>query len=40
VTAGNVIRLLPPYIMTNEQADIVIAKVATAVIAFLQENKE
>jgi len=40
VTAGNVIRLLPPYIMTNEQADIVIESVSNAVIAFLLNNKK
>lgn len=40
VTASNVIRLLPPYIMSNEQADTVIKKVTAAVIAFLKSNEE
>ncbi|MGD9386033.1 MAG: aspartate aminotransferase family protein [Thioalkalispiraceae bacterium] len=39
VTAGNVIRLLPPYILSNEQADRVIETVAAAVTTFLQNNK-
>ena len=40
VTADNVVRLLPPYIMSNEQADTVIEKVAAAVNAFLQKNEQ
>jgi acetylornithine aminotransferase len=39
VTAGNVIRLLPPYIMSNQQADQVITTVSEVVTAFLQETK-
>lgn len=35
VTAGNVIRLLPPYILTNQQADQVISIVSAAVIDFV-----
>jgi len=35
VTANNVIRLLPPYIMTEQQADQVIETVSQQVISFL-----
>lgn len=35
VTANNVVRLLPPYIMTNEQADKVIEIVSQQIRAFL-----
>jgi len=35
VTANNVIRLLPPYVMTDEQADIVITIVSEQVRLFL-----
>jgi acetylornithine/N-succinyldiaminopimelate aminotransferase len=38
VTAGNVIRLLPPYVMNNEQADKVINIVSEAVKRFLQKG--
>jgi len=39
VTAGNVIRLLPPYVMTNEQAQQVINIVSRLVIAYLENAK-
>ena len=39
VTAGSVIRLLPPYVMTNQQADEIIDKIGNSVLAFL-ENAE
>lgn len=38
VTAGNVIRLLPPYIMSNQQADKVISVISQAVIDFLSHE--
>ena len=39
VTAGNVIRLLPPYIMSNEQAQQVIDIVSKLVITYLEKAK-
>jgi acetylornithine/N-succinyldiaminopimelate aminotransferase len=39
VTAGNVIRLLPPYVMNEQQADRLIQVVSETVKAFLQENE-
>ncbi len=39
VTAGNVIRLLPPYVMTNEQAQKVIDIVSKLVINYLENAK-
>ena len=38
VTASNVIRLLPPYVMTNKQADKVIDIVSQAVIKFVSDS--
>ena len=39
VTAGNVVRLLPPYILTNEQADDLVRRVSDLIIEFLQQAK-
>lgn len=39
VTAGNVIRLLPPYVMNEQQADVVVETVSEVVKTFLQENE-
>lgn len=39
VTAGNVVRLLPPYILTDEQADTVAEKTAKVINAFLAEKQ-
>ncbi len=39
VTAGNVIRLLPPYVMTDEQAHQVIDKVSKLIITYLENAK-
>lgn len=36
VTAGNVIRLLPPYILTDEEADELIRRVSDLIIEFYQ----
>ena len=36
VTAENVVRLLPPLIITDEQADIIISEVSALVKEFLQ----
>jgi len=38
ITAGNVIRLLPPLILEKEQANIIINKVSQLVISFLQQK--
>ena len=38
VTAGNVVRILPPYIMSNQQADKVIEIVSQAVIGFINQE--
>lgn len=39
VTAGNVVRLLPPYILSDEQADDMVRRVSDLVIEFLQQEK-
>ena len=39
VTAGNVVRLLPPYILSNEQADHIIDTVSELVTQFLAEQQ-
>ncbi|ASJ76421.1 aspartate aminotransferase family protein [Granulosicoccus antarcticus] len=36
VTAGNVIRLLPPFIITNEEADEIVRRICDLIIDFLQ----
>jgi acetylornithine aminotransferase len=38
VTAGNVIRLLPPLIISDEEADTIVAKVNKLIRAFLKES--
>ncbi len=40
VTAGSVIRLLPPLILTNEQAEELVAKLVALVRGWLAENAE
>ena len=37
VTAGNVVRLLPPYILTDEQADEMVRRTSDLIIEFLQQ---
>ena len=39
VTAGNVIRLLPPYVMTQQQADRLVSIVSDTVKTFVQDNE-
>lgn len=36
VTAGNVVRLLPPYILNDDQADDLVRKISDLIINFLQ----
>lgn len=38
VTAGNVVRLLPPYILSDEQADDLVRRVSDLIIDFLQQE--
>lgn len=38
VTAGNVVRLLPPFILTNEQADLIAKKVSEQIKGFFAEQ--
>ena len=37
VTAGNVVRLLPPYILTDEQADELVRRISDLIIEFMQQ---
>lgn len=39
VTAGNVVRLLPPFILTNEQADLIAKQVSEQIKGFFAEQK-
>jgi len=39
VTAGNVVRLLPPYVITNEQANKIIDTVSGLVVTYLENAK-
>lgn len=39
VTAGNVVRLLPPFVLTDEDADLVAEKTAEQIIAYFDEQK-
>jgi acetylornithine aminotransferase len=39
VTANSVVRLLPPYILTNEQADDLVQRISDLIIEFLQESE-
>jgi acetylornithine aminotransferase len=38
VTAGNVVRLLPPYIIDDEQADTIVDGVSRIIVDFLQKK--
>jgi len=40
VTAGNVVRLLPPYILSDEQADELVRRVSDLIINFLQRESD
>ncbi len=40
VTAGNVVRLLPPYILTDDQADELVRRVSDLIIEFLSQAHE
>jgi len=37
VTAGNVVRLLPPYILSDEQADDMVNRTSALIVDFLQQ---
>ena len=37
VTAGNVVRLLPPYILSDEQADELVRRISDLIIEFMQQ---
>ena len=39
VTAGNVVRLLPPFILTDEEADLIAQKTAEQIIAYFDAQK-
>lgn len=39
VTAGNVVRLLPPFILTNDEADLIAEKTVQQIKAFFAEQK-
>ncbi len=39
VTAGNVVRLLPPFILTNDEADLIAEKTCEQITAFFAEQK-
>lgn len=39
VTAGNVVRLLPPYILTDEQADDLVQRVSDLIVEFLEQSQ-
>jgi acetylornithine aminotransferase len=39
VTAGNVVRLLPPYILSDEEADELIRRVSDLIIEFFQNSE-
>jgi len=38
VTAGNVVRLLPPYILSDDEADDLIRRVSDLIVEFIQQN--
>jgi len=38
VTAGNVVRLLPPLTLTTEQADQIVQTLTTIITAFLETS--
>lgn len=39
VTAGNVVRLLPPFILTNDEADLIAQKTSAMIKAFFADKK-
>jgi acetylornithine aminotransferase len=39
VTAGNVVRLLPPYILTDEETDELVRRASDLIIEFFQNSK-
>lgn len=39
VTAGNVVRLLPPFILTDDEADEIAVKVSDQIKRFFAEQK-
>ena len=39
VTAGNVVRLLPPYILTDDEADEIVRRVADLITDFYAEKE-
>lgn len=39
VTAGNVVRLLPPFVLTDEEADLIAEKTAEQIIAYFVAQK-
>ncbi|MBX2878584.1 MAG: aspartate aminotransferase family protein [Granulosicoccus sp.] len=39
VTAGNVVRLLPPYILTDEQADELVQRISDLILSFLHQTE-
>ncbi len=39
VTAGNVVRLLPPFVLTDEEADLIAQKTAEQIIAYFDAQK-
>ncbi|MFK7856091.1 MAG: aspartate aminotransferase family protein [Granulosicoccus sp.] len=40
VTAGNVIRLLPPYVLSDEEADDLVRRISDLIIEFLQQTDQ
>jgi len=40
VTAGNVVRLLPPYILTDDEADDLVRRISDLIIEFLQHAEQ
>lgn len=39
VTAGNVVRLLPPYILSDEQADDLVHRISDLIVEFLRQSE-
>ena len=39
VTAGNVVRLLPPFVLTNDEADLIAAKVCEQIKLYFAQRK-
>ena len=40
VTAGNVVRLLPPYVLSDDEADDLVRRVSDLIIEFLQHTEQ